>query len=135
MPRKTLFVLCMVSAALLLGCHKSETTNNSNSTSASNSATSTNSAGSTTSTSSSSASSGEKIGIEECDDFITKYDACVSSKVPEAQRAKYKDAIAEWRKQWKQLAANPMTKGTLASICKQAADQQNSALKGYGCSF
>jgi len=77
----------------------------------------------------------QEIGISACDDFIAKYEACVSSKVPEAQRAQYKNAVAEWRKTWKQLAENPATKATLTVVCKQAAEQQAAALKSYGCSF
>jgi len=78
---------------------------------------------------------GEKIGVPECDDFIAKYDACVSSKVPEAARAQYKSAVAEWRRSWKKLADNPSTKGSLAAACKQAAEQQAAALKTYGCAW
>jgi len=132
MLRKTLFVLCVACAALLLGCSKSETTNNSNSMSNSNMKSS-NSATSTTSTSSS--STGEKIGIAECDEFITAYEACVSKHVPEAQRATYNSTLKQWRDSWKRLAANPATKGTLASACKQAAEQQKTAMKSWGCTF
>jgi hypothetical protein len=81
------------------------------------------------------AASGEKIGVPECDDFITKYDACVSSKVPEAARAQFKSAVDQWRSSWKKLADNPATKGTLAAACKQAAAQQEAALKQYGCTW
>ena len=35
----------------------------------------------------------QSTGIAACDDFLTKYDACVVSKVPEAQRAMYKTQI------------------------------------------
>jgi len=90
---------------------------------------------STPATTTTTTSAGEKIGVPECDDFITKYDACVSSKVPEAARAQYKSAISQWRSSWKKLADNPSTKGTLAAACKQAAEQQATALKQYGCSF
>ena len=78
---------------------------------------------------------GDKIGVPECDDFIAKYDACVSSKVPEAARAQYKSAVDQWRASWKKLAENPATKGSLAAACKQAAAQQEAALKSYGCSW
>ena len=136
MLRKTLFVLCLVCVALLLGCNKSETTNNSNSMSNSNKTMSDNSASSTTNTSSSSsASSGEKIGIAECDEFIAAYDACVSKKVPEAVRAQYKASIDQWRASWRKAAANPTSKAALASQCKQIAEQQKSAMKPFGCTF
>ena len=81
------------------------------------------------------ASSGEKIGVPECDDFIAKYEACVSSKVPEAARAQFRKALRQWRESWRKLAANPQGRATLASACKQAAEQQAAALKAYGCAF
>ena len=80
-------------------------------------------------------SHGQKIGVPECDDFIAKYDACVSSKVPEAARAQYQKALGQWRESWQKLAENPQSRARLASACKQAAEQQAAALKTYGCAF
>src|SRR6266550_5441613 len=128
MLRKTLLIIAVLCAAVLIGCNKTDNMNNSN-TPAGNSNRTT--AASTPAT----VPAGEKIGVPECDDFIAKYDACVSSKVPEAARAQYKSAIAQWRASWKKLAENPATKGTLAAACKQAAAQQETALKSYGCSW
>jgi hypothetical protein len=132
MLSKTLLILAVLCAAILVGCSKTDTTENSNTMAGnSNKATSTTSPATTTTTS----TAGEKIGIPECDDFIAKYDACVSSKVPEAQQAALKSAVDQWRASWKKLAANPATKGTLAAACKQAAEQQEAALKSYGCTW
>ena|SRR5260370_41804174 len=124
MLRNALLVVCVLCAAVLIGCSKTEDMSNSNSM-----------AGNSNKTTSTTASAGEKIGVPECDDFIAKYDACVSSKVPEAARAQYKNAVAQWRASWKKLADNPQTKGTLAAACKQAAEQQAAALKSYGCTW
>jgi hypothetical protein len=52
----------------------------------------------------------QSTGIAACDDFLTKYDACVVSKVPEAQRAMYKTQIDQTRKAWVDLAKNPSAK-------------------------
>ena len=135
--RKSLLILCVLLAVFMFGCGKSETTSNSNTSSTSsnsNKSTSTSSSETTTSSTTSS-SSEEKIGVPECDDFIAKYDACVSSKVPESARAQYKNALAQWRESWRNLAKNPATKATMVTVCKQAAEQQAAALKTYGCSF
>ena len=70
--------------------------------------------------------------MPECDDFIKKYEAC-TSKVPEMAREQYKSAMVQWRDSWKKLAENPQTKASLASACKQAAEQQAAAWKMYGC--
>ena len=130
MLRMTLLIFAVLCVAILIGCSKTETMSNSNSTASSTDKPKTMSTPEKTM-----ASTGEKIGVPECDDFIAKYDACVSDKVPEAARAQYKSAIAQWRTSWKKLADNPSTKGTLAAACKQAAEQQAAALKSYGCSF
>ena len=128
MLRKTLLIFAVLCAAILIGCSKTETTENSN-TAAGNSNKTASSTPATT------VAAGEKIGIPECDDFLTKYDACVSSKVPEAARAQYKSSIEQWRASWKKLAENPATKGTLTAACKQAATQSEAAMKPYGCTF
>jgi hypothetical protein len=129
MLRMTLLIFAVLCVPILIGCSKTETTSNSNSTAGSTDKPKTQSTPEKTLT-----SSGEKIGVPECDDFIAKYDACLS-KVPEVARAQYKNALAQWRESWRGLAQNPQTKATLVSVCKQAAEQQAASLKSYGCGF
>lgn len=129
MLRNCLLAFFMLCAVVLIGCSKTETMNNENKTAAANST-----KPATTNTAAKEAA-GEKIGVPECDDFIAKYEACVSGKVPEMARAQYQTALKQWRDSWRKLAENPKTKGTLASACKQAAQQQAAALKTYGCAF
>ena len=128
MLTKTFLAFCVLCAFVLIGCTKTETTNNSNSTTTTSNTNRT----TTTTTTSTAPATGDKIGVPECDDFIAKYEAC-TDKVPEAGRAQYKDALAQWRKSWKQLAANPATRGTLAAACKQASDSSAASWKAYGC--
>jgi len=129
MLTKTLLIFCVLCAFLLIGCSKTETTDNGNMAAGNSNKTTTSTPAAKT------ASTGEKIGVPECDDFIAKYEACVSDKVPEASRAQFKSSITEWRKSWKQLAANPATKGTLAAACKQSAESARTSMKAYNCSF
>ena len=130
MRRTTILVLSLVGGMLLMACTTTETTNNSNTAVVTSTpATATTPASTTAST------TGDNIGVPECDDFITKYDACVSNKVPEMVRAQYKDAIARWRTEWRRMANDPATRGQLATACKQAAEQQSAALKSFGCTF
>jgi curli biogenesis system outer membrane secretion channel CsgG len=126
MLRKSIIVFSILCAAILIGCGKTETSN----TAGDNS-----NKAATTGGSSTTASAGDKIGIPECDDFLAKYEACVTGKVPEQARAAYQTGIKQWRDSWKQLAANPQTRGTLAATCKQAREQQETALKSYGCTW
>ena len=132
MVRSSFLIFCVLCAAILIGCSKTETTNSNTAAENSNKATTTSTPATTTSTT---ASTGDKIGIPECDDFIAKYEACVTNKVPEVARASYQSALKQWRDSWKQMAENPQTKGTLAAACKQAREQQETALKSYGCTW
>jgi hypothetical protein len=127
MLTKTLLAFCLLCAFVLVGCSKTDDTSTPNS----NKTTTTTTTTSTTST----APSGDKIGVPECDDFLAKYEACVSGKVPEMARGAFDTSMKQWRDSWKKLAANPQTKGTLAAACKQSAEQAKTSMKAYGCEF
>ena len=77
----------------------------------------------------------QSTGIATCDDFLTKYDACVASKVPEAQRAMYKTQIDQTRKAWVDMAKNASVKATMETTCKQTMDATKASLTAFGCSF
>ena len=133
MRKQFLLALFVTGALLLIGCYKSESTTNNNPTTSTNKAETAAPAASTAPATT--AAAGEKIGVAECDDFIAKYDACVSSKVPEMARAQYKTGIEQWRKSWHTLAANPQTRATLAKVCKDTVAQAQQSMKAYGCKF
>lgn len=128
MPKSLLLMLCLLTGLLVLACAKSEETNrNVAAPGATNSSAPVNT--------NSSASAGDKIGIEECDSFLTAYDNCVSNKVPEAVRPQYKNAINTWRTEWKKLADNPQTRGTLATVCKNQMETARAQVKSFGCTL
>jgi hypothetical protein len=77
----------------------------------------------------------DKIGIAICDDFLTKYESCVGTKIPAAQQATFKTQIDQMRKSWTDLAKNPSTKPSLESACKQTVESMKTAVQAYGCSF
>jgi hypothetical protein len=77
----------------------------------------------------------QQIGVAVCDDFLTKYEACVSGKVPAAQQSTFKASIDQVRKSWSDAAKNPAAKAALESSCKQTADQLKASLAPYGCAF
>lgn len=137
----TLAVAC---AFLLIGCSKTdETTNGANQTSTNKTSTTTTTTtpattmtpATTATTTTTTTSSGGKIGVAECDDFIDKYEACITGKVPEAARAQWNSTLQQWRTSWKQLADNPQTRSSLAAACKMAAEQSRQSMKPYGCDF
>ncbi len=127
MRKQFVLSLCVVSALLIISCAGSEPERGTNQAAETKP--------STTSSPPSTASSSTSIGIPECDDYIAKYDACVSNKVPEAARAQYKGSLEQVRNSWKQLAGNPQTKASLVQACKTAADQSRTSMKAFNCDF
>jgi hypothetical protein len=77
----------------------------------------------------------QSTGIATCDDFLTKYETCVTSKLPDAQRATYKAQLDQMRKSWVDMSKNPATKPTMEASCKQSMDAMKTALQSYGCTF
>lgn len=57
-----------------------------------------------------------KIGVPECDDYITKMEACIASADP-ATKGAMESGFKATRDAWAQAAAIPQTRGTLASSC------------------
>jgi hypothetical protein len=108
-----LFSLCLAMGALMLACGGGDSANTSGTTTA----------------------SGDKIGVAECDDFLAKYESCVTGKVPSAAQASFKAGMEQWRKSWKELAANPQTKATLTQVCKTQLDAAKTSLSSYGCTW
>ena len=79
------------------------------------------------------AATGDKIGVPECDDFLTKYEACVTGKVPEAARAQFNTSLKQWRDAWRSAASTPQGKAGLAQGCKMVAEQSKVSMKSFGC--
>lgn len=79
--------------------------------------------------------SADKIGVPECDDYIAKVNACISSKVPEAARAAFKTSMDSSMKAWKTAAATPQGKAGLAAGCKQATETMKASLSTYNCEW
>ena len=77
----------------------------------------------------------QSTGIAACDEFLQKYDTCVTSKLPEAQRATYKAQLDQTRKMWVDMAKNPSAKSTMEGTCKQTMDAIKTSLQSFGCSF
>jgi hypothetical protein len=79
--------------------------------------------------------SAQTTGIAACDDFLTKYETCVATKVPGAQRTMFQGQFDQMRKAWSDAAKNPGAKAGLEGACKQAAEQVKIAMSGFGCAF
>ena len=131
MSKSLLLMLCILTGLLVLACGRTDETNRNASTPSSASTPATPAGTPAAST----ASNATEVGIAECDTFITAYENCVSSKVPEAARAALRTSVATWRTEWKKLADNPQTRGTLAAACKTQREATAQQMKAYGCTF
>src|SRR6266550_2028529 len=109
MSKSLLLITCVLCTLLLLGCYKSDTSTNGAAPTNKPAPAASSPAPAAT------ASSGQKIGVAECDAFLTAYEACVTDKVPAAQRAQFN--------------------ASLAQVCKQSHDQAKQSMKAYGCTF
>jgi hypothetical protein len=81
------------------------------------------------------APAGDKTGVEECDDYLAKYETCLNNKVPAAARAAMKTSFDQTREAWRKAAATPQGKTTLAQACKTAREAAKTSMSAYGCSF
>ena len=75
------------------------------------------------------------IGIAECDDFLKKYETCVTEHVPAATKAQFQAGMDQWRKTWKSIAAQPAARPSLVTACQQALDNTKKATATYGCKW
>ncbi len=76
-----------------------------------------------------------EFGVPECDDYMTKYVACIDSKVPEAGRAMVRQSLEQTKAQWKLAASTPEGKAGLAGACKTMNETAKTAMAAYGCTF
>ncbi|UXI67861.1 hypothetical protein [Tahibacter amnicola] len=79
------------------------------------------------------AATADSVGIPECDSYLTKYEACVSEKVPAEARAMMKQSMDGMRAQWRGLAADATTKAGLAQACTAAKEAAKASMSAYGC--
>jgi hypothetical protein len=77
----------------------------------------------------------DMTGIPVCDDFLAKYETCMTQKVPGAQQLAFKTQVDQTRKTWSDLAKDPRTKSVLEASCRQTAEQIRASLRPLGCAF
>ena len=81
------------------------------------------------------AAQAQTTGVALCDDFLTKYETCVGTKVPAAQQATFRTQLDQLRKTFTDLSKNANSKLALEATCKASSDQMKAAITSYGCSF
>jgi len=136
MSKSLLLMSVILIGLLVLACGKAvETNKNGNTNTASATAPAGPVAPPTNKNDNSGASASAQVGVAECDTFITAYENCVTTKVPEAARAQFRTTLTTWRTEWKKLADNPQTRPTLVNVCKTHLENARTQMKAYGCTF
>ena len=129
MSKSLLLMSCIVIGLLVLACNRQDTNRNAAAPATASSPPTTH-ANANTAT-----ASAEKVGVAECDNFITAYESCVSSKVPESARGPLRAAVHTWRTDWKRMAENPQSRAGLAAACTRQLEAARTQLKAYNCTF
>ena len=135
MSKFFLLMACILTGLLVLACGSPTNRNAAAPSTASSPAPASAASVSTNKNGNENSATATKVGIAECDNFITAYETCVSSKVPEAARANLRTSVATWRTEWKKLADNPQTRGTLAAACTRQREATITAMKAYNCTW
>lgn len=79
--------------------------------------------------------SGSTIGVPECDEYLSKVEACIADHLPDDMKAMQHQSMEQMRDQWRQAAQNETARAGLAAGCKAALDQARSSLASYGCEW
>ena len=137
MSKSLLLMLCILIGLLVLACGRADDTNR-NANSTNTNATAPTAPGATTNRNDNgNTNTGPvaQIGVAECDTFITAYENCITTKVPEAARAQFRTTMTTWRTEWKKLADNPQTRAGLVTACKAQMEAARTQMKAYNCTF
>jgi hypothetical protein len=76
----------------------------------------------------------EPLGVLVCDEFLSKYEACIV-KMPPQQQPAFKSSLDQMRTGWSGLAANPQAKPALEGVCRQMNDNMKTAMAQFGCQW
>jgi len=79
----------------------------------------------------------DSVGVPECDEYIKKYEACltkIAEKAPQAAPG-MKTGFEQQRNAFKQAASTEQGKATLASTCKQAIETAKQSTSAYACTW
>lgn len=77
---------------------------------------------------------GGDIGVPECDEYITKYTACLG-KMPAASKGAMEKGLATMKDAWKKAAATEAGKAALATGCKTALETAKKSMAAFKCDF
>jgi hypothetical protein len=81
----------------------------------------------------------EQVGVPNCDAFLTRYEACINTKMPQNVRALHQKEVDQWRKRWIEAGTkDPSFKSSplgLGEVCKNTQTLATPMVEVFGCSF
>ncbi len=77
----------------------------------------------------------DPIGVPECDDYVQKYESCLTDKMPAQDQQIYRVRLDSQRRVWQQMTADPTSRDTLVQQCKDASATAAQEFAKYGCGF
>ena len=77
----------------------------------------------------------DPIGVPECDDYVQKYESCLTDKMPAQDQQVYRVRLGSQRRAWQQMTADPTAHDTLVQQCKDASATATQAFAKSGCGF
>lgn len=127
MSRSLLLVSCLVISLLILAC--------SGPTNKNGTPTNSSSGESVAATPAATVAAADQIGVPECDNFLTAYETCITTKVPAAVRPGFQATMTTWRSEWKRMASDPQTRPALAAACQTHLENARKQMQAYNCTF
>jgi outer membrane murein-binding lipoprotein Lpp len=76
-----------------------------------------------------------RIGVAQCDDYLSKYARCLAKKVPAEQRPVLEEHLARMRAAWKTMAADPGVRPGLGQSCAMALENVRSSMQAFNCDW
>jgi hypothetical protein len=77
----------------------------------------------------------EPTGVTECDDFLTKYEACLA-KMDEKNRESYAENLESFAQQYKELSGDEAVRPMLIEQCTaDTVDLGATLTADFGCEF
>jgi hypothetical protein len=79
----------------------------------------------------------DSVGVPECDDYIKKYEACLTKIAKDAPQVQpsLKTSFEQQRSAIKQAVSTPQGKSMMATQCKQYVESAKQATSAYACSW
>ncbi len=74
-----------------------------------------------------------KVGVHECDAYLTLYRTCIETKVPPSDQPRYREAYTQGLTALQKAANGMGNTAKLAESCGMAREAAKSALAKFGC--